>query len=160
MPSSPAPPPAPQSRPSALARLVFILPASLAFVLSIGPSDLLLPAWWSTWREEPDIIVIAAGALGLTLGAFAARPVWRLSAKVTSRTMAVVLAVATAFSFSGLIYLRESGLWPWPLAAGDALLLCASIVLVPVTIATERIHGVKVYLSARSLRFVRHASDA
>jgi hypothetical protein len=69
-----------------------------------------------------------------------------------------MLTLATATVFGAFIYLRESGLLPWPLAAGDALLVCASLVLMPVAIATERIHGVKVYLGHSSLRFI-HPKD-
>lgn len=157
MPSSPGPSKADSSP---ITRLVFILPAMLAIVLSIGPSDLLLPSWWATWSDGAKPIVLAAGAIGLAVGAFAARPVWFLSAKVNSTGRSFALAISTVAVFGALVYLRESGLWPWPLAAGDALLVCASLVLLPVTVATERVHGVKVHLSARALRFVRAVRDA
>ena len=132
----------------------------LVFVLSIGPSELLLPSWWAAWRTQPDAAVLGASIIGLALGSLAARPVFRMSTKASSPRVAVALAVATFATLAGLIYLRESGLWPWPLAAGDALLVCACLVLVPITLVTEQIHGVKVYLGGRSLRFVRTAGDA
>jgi len=141
-------------------RLIYLLATMLAIVLAIGPSELLLPSWWRLWSEKPDLSVMVASVFGLSIGALAARPVWQLSTKEASRMQALAQVAATLFILAIFIYLRESGLWPWPLAAGDALLTCATVVLLVAAVATERIKGVKVYLASRSLRVVAAARDA
>jgi len=72
----------------------------------------------------------------------------------------VITGLIVLIGLAGMIFLRESGLWVWSFAAGDAFVVSLTLTIVVVALVTERKKQVRVYLATRNWFFVHENKDA
>ena len=144
----------PAARPlSRFRRVLWLYLAMAGLILLLSPADLLPARWWQLQGACGLVSIAAAAAAGLLLGLFFGRDIWRLAQRrnpLWKDALAVVLVLA---GFAGLVLLRETGIWLWPFAAGNALALSMLATLSVTTALTERIKRVRVYAFARHYAF-------
>jgi len=147
-------------QPSQFRRVIWVSVVLPACLLIVGPSDLLSIQWWQIRAASEVAGVLVAASVGVLLGVLLARDIWFLIPRHPP-VWQVLLALFIALAAVGAaIALRESGLWQWTFAQGDALMTMWCLTIAIAAGLTERRRNVRVYLSARHYLFIHGAQDA
>ena len=148
------------SSPSEFRRVLWLYTGMAVVILSIGPSDLLSLTWWQSQHPRDLWAVLLPVGAGLLLGLLCSRDIWRLSVQKGPLWKDVITGLIVLIGLAGMIFLRESGLWVWSFAAGDAFVVSLTLTIVVVALVTERKKQVRVYLATRNWFFVHENKDA
>ncbi|MCX7176881.1 MAG: hypothetical protein NT159_23775 [Proteobacteria bacterium] len=104
----------------------------------------------------PDFLILFANTLVAgAVGGLLAHDVWTLKVRSWPLVVDVLIYMMFIFGFLALIYLKEAGVWNWNDTHLDfPVFVFLGVPTVAVWI-TEAKKGVKVYVSARKLIFVK-----
>lgn len=134
-------------------RALGIYAAMAGLILLAGPSDLLFPHWWQRQGLTAIVSLALAALTGVLLGLLFSRSIWKLAVNRNPLWKDLLAVAAAIAAFAVLILVRESGIWLWPFATGDALALSMLATMAVVTALTERMKNVRVYAFARHFAF-------
>ena len=146
--------------PSELRRVVWIFAGMAAIILSIGPSALFSLAWWQEQTSKDLLMLVIPVSAGLSLGLLCSWDILHLTVRKNPLWIDVLACVAALIALGVMIFLRESHLWVWSMASGDALVVTLASTIVAVSLITERRKGVRVYVAGRTFVFIHARTDA
>jgi hypothetical protein len=141
--------------PSEFRRALWVYAAMAGFIALSGPTSLLYPEWWQQQPPSEILKLLLPALAGVAFGLLFSRDIWNLVVRrnpMWKDLLAGVLAIAAPVA---LIYLRESGIWLWSFASGDALAFSFLATMALVTVLTERRSQVRIYASTRNFTFVQ-----
>jgi hypothetical protein len=140
--------------PSEFRRALWVYAAMASFISLSGPSSLLSLAWWQQQQLSELLNLLLPALTGVAFGLLFSRDIWKLVVRCNPVWKDWVFGILAITVLVALIYLRESGIWRWSFASGDALALSLLVTMALVTVLTEHRKHVRVYAFARHFTFV------
>ena len=146
--------------PSELRRVVWLFAGLGAAVLFITPSALLSLSWWHAQSPKDLLLLVFPISTGLALGLLCSWDIWHLTVRKNPLWKDLLIGAAALAGLGVMILLRESGLWVWSFASGDALITTLISTIAVVSFVTERRKKVRVYFGSRTLVFIHARKGA
>lgn len=135
-----------QSTPSEFRRAIWIFCIFGFLVLPFSPFDLFSKSWWTAQIARELATLLLPALFGFTIGAALCHSVWRMDTRDEPLWKFFVGGASAVALLAAFIYVRETGIWVWPMAAGDTFVSMLAFGMATVSLVTEKKRRVRVYL--------------
>ena len=138
-------------QPSEFRRVLWISAALMLATLPFSPYDLFSMLWWGSLSLAQLSRLVLPVTIGFTLGLICGLCMCKRYERIEPLWKVYLAGTGGAAIVSGLIYLRETGIWIWSFDAGDAMFSSTILALTLMVLFTSNPRGQRFAVTAIEL---------